>query len=454
MPPPVEPQPLPPNWVNRPGLDHAVVIVGGGQTGMAVSRALRKAGIGEVVLLDRDGPEQVGAWSTIARMLTLRTERDITGPEIWEKELSFRHWYVARHGEVAYEAIDFIPLDDWIAYLHWFRSETQPNISFGTTFKGVRRGEGGTLLVDIETAEGRRSLTTDHLVVASGMDGFGDKYVPESLSAGAPEGHLFHTQDAVPYGDMVERRVLVVGGASSAFDAASTALEHGALYVDQIVRGQQLAPDVPRGGLRFVNTERRFFCELSDESRWSWVTRARAHGNAPRHSVVRPRCFKNYQMYLGQPATGLVWAGEVARLRVGGQIREYDIVIAATGYHQGAHLREEFREIVPLVKTWGDVIGTMTEENRHWGGLPYLGRGFGLTPRDPKEDWVSRIHVMTFAALLSHGVHVGDIGSTSLTVPRLVEAIARDFFEKQRAEIEQRFRSGTHVTTRKVGEVA
>jgi cation diffusion facilitator CzcD-associated flavoprotein CzcO len=404
---------------------------------MSAALALRQAGIGSVVILEKEGPDHVGAWSSIARMKTLRTDRDISGPELFNEELSFRRWYIAGHGIEAYERIDFIDLEDWRDYLLWFRKQTSPDIRHGTSLVSVMPGDGH-LVLNIDTGDGPATMTASRLVVASGLDGFGSKYVPPILQDGAAPGRLFHTQDPISFADMRDRRVLVVGGASSAFDAASTALEHGATRVDQIVRGDTLAPDAPRGAFRHAAIERRFSYELSDEARWAQVMRSRARGNAPAHSVARAGKFPNYRLHLGQPVTAFSWRGEVARLPLAGEVSEFDYVIAATGYRQGAQLRPEFSHLASFVRTWRGVAESPTPEAGHWQDLPYLGRGFELTPLSDQETWVSRIHVLTFAAFLNHGIPVGDIGSAALAVPRLVEAIGRHFFEDQKPEAERK----------------
>ena len=51
--------PDPADWVPaRPGIDHNVAIIGGGQTGCALAFALRRAGIGKVAVLDAAPTEQ------------------------------------------------------------------------------------------------------------------------------------------------------------------------------------------------------------------------------------------------------------------------------------------------------------------------------------------------------------------------------------------------------------
>ena len=56
--------PDPQNWVpDRPGIDHNVVIVGGGQSGCAFAFAFRRAGIGKVAVIDMAADEeQAGIW--------------------------------------------------------------------------------------------------------------------------------------------------------------------------------------------------------------------------------------------------------------------------------------------------------------------------------------------------------------------------------------------------------
>ncbi|MBS0642391.1 MAG: NAD(P)/FAD-dependent oxidoreductase, partial [Proteobacteria bacterium] len=123
----------PPNWVpDRPGVDHNVAILGGGQTGCALSWALRRAGIGKVTILESAPNEQrAGIWLNAARMNLLRTPKGLPGPELGIPALSFQAWYEARHGREAYKAIDRIRRTDWAEYLSWYRQflDIQPRYS-------------------------------------------------------------------------------------------------------------------------------------------------------------------------------------------------------------------------------------------------------------------------------------------------------------------------------------
>ena len=103
--------PDPQNWVpDRPGIDHNVVVVGGGQSGCAFAFALRRAGIGKVSVIDGAEDEaRAGVWLNAARMNVLRTPKTVPGPELGIPALRFQAWYEAREGRAAYERLERIP---------------------------------------------------------------------------------------------------------------------------------------------------------------------------------------------------------------------------------------------------------------------------------------------------------------------------------------------------------
>jgi cation diffusion facilitator CzcD-associated flavoprotein CzcO len=66
-----------------------------------------------------------------------------------------------------------------------------------------------------------------HAVLATGRDGLGGASLP-AWSARLPRSHWVHSGDAWSGQMLRGRNVTVIGGGSSAMDAAATALEHGA----------------------------------------------------------------------------------------------------------------------------------------------------------------------------------------------------------------------------------
>jgi FAD-dependent urate hydroxylase len=58
---------------------HAVIIVGGGQSGLAIAAALRRDGVNDVLIVDRQPRGNGGVWETFARMRELRTPKALNG---------------------------------------------------------------------------------------------------------------------------------------------------------------------------------------------------------------------------------------------------------------------------------------------------------------------------------------------------------------------------------------
>ena len=86
-----------------------VVIVGGGQSGLAAAFGLRREAVTNVVVLDRNPAGREGPWRTFARMITLRTPKIITGLDFGMPALTPRAWYEAQWGEDAWQKLDKFP---------------------------------------------------------------------------------------------------------------------------------------------------------------------------------------------------------------------------------------------------------------------------------------------------------------------------------------------------------
>lgn len=74
-----------------------------------------------VVVLDENLEGLEGPWVTYARMVTLRTNKSLTGPDLGIPSLTFQAFYEAKFGDAAWEALDKIPKEEWMAYLVWYR---------------------------------------------------------------------------------------------------------------------------------------------------------------------------------------------------------------------------------------------------------------------------------------------------------------------------------------------
>ena len=93
-----------------------VAIIGGGMAGLAAAGALQNLGI-QPTIFDKSPEGFEGPWVTTARMETLRSPKQLTGPALGIPSLTFRAWYECQFGLEAWDALDKIPRTQWMDYL-------------------------------------------------------------------------------------------------------------------------------------------------------------------------------------------------------------------------------------------------------------------------------------------------------------------------------------------------
>lgn len=425
--------PAPINWIPQGDADCDVAVVGGGQSGLAVAFALRRAGIHRVRVFDAAPVGGTGVWTTVARMRTLRTPKTYSGPELGIPQLSFRHWYTGRFGAAAYDAIVRIPRQTWQDYIDWYGKAVNVAVQHEHRLVDIAPSDQG-LGLSFETPQGVVSISARRLVLATGMDGMGGPYVPPAVAANIPPSLRHHTAERIDFSRLAGKRVGVVGAAASAFDAASTALEHGAAELHQFVRAPQL-PEAsqPLSGWSYQPSQ-AFFFDYPDRLRWTLISQKRRTHSAPEDSIARARAHAGHQLHISTQAENFAVHGTGLMYRDATRSIELDHLILGTGYQTRLELRPELARVAPHVLLWRhrDVPPECGDES--WGQYPYVGRGFELVERSHgTAPWLERVHVFNFASILSHGWHVGDVGSLAYTVPRLVEGVSRGLFEQDRA---------------------
>ena len=414
------------DWIApRAGIDHDVAVVGGGQSGVTIAHALRRAGVRRVTVIDAGADESASLWRSGARMRTLRTAKTVSGPELGNPALTFRAWFEGLHGPDAFDELDRIPTTDWADYLTWFTRQVGVTVRRNTTvtdFEPVQTG------LRLHLRDGERSWTEDarKVVLAAGVSGTGGPHVPPTLR-GLPRELWSHTADAIDFGALRDRSVAVLGAAASAFDAAASALEAGAADVHVYTR----RPDVVVANLakRPNPLVQDVFHLLPDSERWRQRWNAAAQGaNVPGDSVTRAAAFPNYVLHVSAPWHSATAVDGRVRVEAADGIRSFDYVIAGTGYQQDPATRPELARIAPLIARWADVYPPPVGlEHDILGSAPYLGADYQLTERLPGTvGWLADIHVFSIGANVSFGRPVGDIPSLRIGVPRLAQAITRD----------------------------
>jgi cation diffusion facilitator CzcD-associated flavoprotein CzcO len=434
----------PADWVRpRPGVDHNVVIVGGGQSGLAIAYALKRKGVGRVDVIDQSDPGQAGIWRTIARMHQLRTPKTLgPGPEGGNPALSFRAWYETLNGPEAFDRLDRIPRLAWADYLDWFQQATSTNVRYRTRLVEIEP-QGDVLRLHLDTNGARRVETTRKLVLANGYAGAGGPNVPDFLRA-LPQTAWTHTAGRLPVETFRGKVIGVIGAGSSAFDAAAAALEAGAsevhvfsrrAYIDyqgQVPRPAGSPPPAPaapadRGHANYLELS----SELPDVVRWrNFLVNDRRVASVPLDSLQRVMKFPGFRIHLNTSIADVAMSGngQVAA-RAGQTAMRFDQVIAGTGYRIDLSAQPEFARIHEHIALWRDRFQPAAGEESTAGAYhPYLGRGFEFLPRaQAGAEYLRNIHCFNLAAALSFGIPVGDVPSM-IDHPRLVTAIARDLY--------------------------
>src|SRR5262245_28403431 len=98
-----------------------VLIVGGGQAGLAIAFGLKRERITNFRIVDRNPRGLEGPWRRFARMKSLRTSKEVTGIDLGISSLTPRAWYEASFGRQAWERIDTFSPEEWGKYLDWYR---------------------------------------------------------------------------------------------------------------------------------------------------------------------------------------------------------------------------------------------------------------------------------------------------------------------------------------------
>lgn len=421
--------PDPEDWTAaRPGVDHNVAVIGGGQSGLAFAFALRRAGVGRVTVIEAaPEPALAGIWLTRARMERLRTPKTLPGPELGLPGLSFQAWREARHGAEAYAELERIPRAEWAAYLDWYRRFLDIPVRYGVQLSRLAPGEDG-LRLHLKTAEGPRVETARKVILATGFAGAGAADLPEIL-ARLPAAYRAHTAEAIDFAALAGRRVAVIGASASAFDAAATALEAGAGAVHLFARRDHIAA-VPVTRTRAYPGAYDNYPHLPDAIRWRQARRFRDAGSTPpADAIERATPHANFHLRLGAPWTAARLERGKVVATAAGRSEAFDFVIAGTGYRADPSLRPELAEAAPHVLRWGDRRPGAREEDAALAAHPYLGLAHEYLERVPgAAPWLADIHVFNPQGFVSFGLPIGDVPSLKRDVAAVTARISRDLF--------------------------
>ncbi|WP_395026366.1 NAD(P)-binding domain-containing protein [Comamonas odontotermitis] len=405
-----------------------VAIIGGGMSGMAACAALRFMGV-QAEIFDQSPAGFEGPWATTARMETLRSPKQLTGPALGKPSLTFRAWFESQFGLEAWDALDKIPRLQWMDYLRWFRKVLALPVHNAHRVLAVRPRGDGVVQLDLHSPEGERTVFARHVVLATGRDGLGGAYVP-AFAGDLPRERWAHSSDTMDYHQLAGKRVGVVGAGASAMDSAATALESGAASVELLIRRSDI-PRVNKG--KGAGSPGLTHGHLRLPDAWKWKIRHYINVQQvppPRGSTLRVSRNAHAHFNLGTAIERMEWTGEEIRVHTSKGVFHLDFVIFSTGFRIDWTSRSEFAPFAAHVRNWSDRFEhPQGEDDQELADSPDLGPAFELQPKTPGAcPGLERIHAFSYPAALTHGTVSGDIPAISVGAERLAQGIASTLY--------------------------
>ncbi|AQS86970.1 oxidoreductase [Neoasaia chiangmaiensis NBRC 101099] len=414
----------------EPVLD--VAIIGAGQGGLATAFALRRFGIHNVRIFERASNGGAGPWTTFARMITLRTPKHVTGPDLGIPSLTPRAWFEARYGEVAWQHLDKISRHDWQAYLDWFRDTLNLPVTHETALTDVAWDQGLLRLTFMEAGGATQIRWARKLVLATGIDGGGMWHVPSFIRDTLPADRYAHTHQEIDFAALHGKRIGVLGGGASAFDNAATALEAGAATVDLCIRRQTLPRINPYRWMENAGFLGHFHA-LPDLTRWRFMRHIfDLNQPPPQDTFWRCSRYDGFRFHGDTPWLNASMQDDGVLVATPHGEMAFDFVIIGTGFIIDLARRPETAGFAPNVALWRDCFAAPPgEESAVLGSYPYLGSHSQFLPRDPDAkdaEMLAAIHNFTFSATPSMGLSGASISGMRFGVERLARGLACDLF--------------------------
>jgi cation diffusion facilitator CzcD-associated flavoprotein CzcO len=405
-----------------------VLIVGGGQSGVVAAFGLKRSRVDNVLVIDKAPYGQEGPWVTYARMKTLRSPKDFTGPDLDIPSLTYQSWHEARYGAAHWRALDLITREDWNAYLLFVREVTGVPVENDTELLSLEQA-GDLIAARVRGPGGERTVFARKVVLATGQDSTGRWWMPGFVEA-LPKALRAHTADAIDFAGLKGKVVAVLGAGASAFDNAAEALEAGAASVHLFCR--RLEPQVIQP-YRWI-TFRGFMKHLADlDDAWRWRFMNRVMGlreGFPQATYDRCAAHPNFVLHTGAPWTGA--RAEDGRAVVTTAHGDFaaDFLICGTGIAMDYAAKPELAAFHDNIATWADRFTPPGDErNDRLGAFPYLSPDYQFVEKVAgRTPWIADVHLFSIASTMSFGPSGSSINAMTTAVPRLVDGVTKGLF--------------------------
>ena len=417
-----------PGWTRQRERDgehvYDVVIVGGGQSGMAAAFGLMLERVPNILIIDDNPAGFEGPWATYARMLTLRTPKTLNPIDFGIPALTYRAWWEAQHGEAGWEAVDKIARGDWMEYLRWYRRVLDLPLRSETTLDLIEPLTGDMHRLHLA---GGDTLLARKVVLATGIQGGGEWHVPPMIEKALPHSLYAHTSEYIDYAALAGKRIGILGGGASAFDNANVALAEGVAAAHVFMR----RPELPRiNPIRYMEaagfTGR--YPALDDAAKYRVMASFLGHNQPPTNDTFgRAAAWPGFALHLGAPWLGVEEIGGIARVTTPDGTHDFDFLVLSTGLVSDPALRPELQLVADSIARWADRFQPSEDQrNPVIDAHPYLGPGFELLPRDGAT--LHGIFAFNYSALISLGLSAAALSGLKSALPRLVKGVVDQLF--------------------------
>ena len=408
-----------------------VLVVGGGQGGLTIAFQLLRERVQNIRVIDAAEAGQEGPWLNYARMPTLRSPKEVNGPDLNIPSLAFQAWYEAQFGKLSWKKLNKIPTELWVNYLKWFRKVLSLPVQNKMKMIAFEPSKGN-IKVEIKclkTGDVKEEITRK-LILATGIETPGRWSAPP-ISQKIPKDFWFHTSEKIDFDLFENKDVAVLGAGASAMDNAVMALEAKASEVTVYCRRSELQRVQPFKWLSFPGFLRHF-SELKDEWRWKFMSYLLTLREAfPKETWDRANRFKEFNIQTGAGWEDLRLNDARVAISTKKGTFEADFLIFGTGFSIDLTHSEELSPHAHLIALWSDKFKETRKEGEESNlqSYPYLGDGFQFLEKLPGSAiWLKNVHLFSFGATMSFGPSGASINAMKFAVPKLVNAITRDLF--------------------------
>lgn len=425
-----------PSWVTERDGVHNVVIIGGGQSGLGAAFALQRERIHNILILDENPAGAEGPWETYARMITLRTPKDIISIDLGVPSLTFRQYWDARHGPEGWDAIDKIPRGEWMAYLRWYRRVLDLPVVNETRVTLVEPLADGVHRLHLAgPGAPAATIAARKVVLATGIQGGGEWHTPDLVKA-LPKARYAHTSEPIDYAAHKGGRIAILGAGASSFDNAQHALGEGVAEAHVFVRRAAMPTVNP---IRFMESSGLIgrFAGMDDAAKYRVMASFFARVQPPTNDTFqRAAAWPGFRLHLGAPWLAVEETADGVAVTTPQGRFLYDFLVLSTGLVTDPALRPELAQVAGDIVRWGERHDAGAAANPVIDAHPYLGAGFELQARD--DAGAKRLHglfAFNYSGLISLGLSASALSGLRYALPKLAQAVAGQLFHDDQAAL-------------------